>query len=513
MEISGLSVGDPLSKFTNLDGPAKEFLTVTHDPNRRLVRIYYRQEGLPADLNTQMTILRRLCTKYGDAPACASARLALSKQADLNFYQMYLVENEEVLRVRAFVSNSVFGKKDLTLELDLMNLNYGEALAKQNGSDLNYSGAYVVANVGEAANKIKENTSNSRAESSRLKIIITRSETDGVDGILVGRIEDASEVSEMSINGEKIALDSNGQFSYREYLPTGGKAFKIIVLNRAGTETQETLFLDREIPEMASSLTFVSLDPTTRGVKPNNNAIALIVGVAEYEKTAEAEFADRDAQVFYDYAHLKLGIPQNRIQTLVNDKADVVGLLSGINKWLKRSVRQGQSDVYIFFAGHGLASDDGDTAYLIPYDGAPDFLERTAISRDEVFREVSSVNPRSVTVFLDTCYSGDTRGDTRLIAGRPLGIKLQEQSLPKGFTVLTAAGGDQIAKPLKEAQHGMFSYFLMKGMEGDADSDGNNQITARELHTFVRENVVQQSGGSQVPELQGDAERVLVRFR
>ena len=53
----------------------------------------------------------------------------------------------------------------------------------------------------------------------------------------------------------------------------------------------------------------------------------------------------------------------------------------------------------------------------------------------------------------------------------------------------------------------------MKGMEGGADSDGNNEITARELHSYVRENVVQQSGGSRVPELQGNAERVLVRFQ
>ena len=119
----------------------------------------------------------------------------------------------------------------------------------------------------------------------------------------------------------------------------------------------------------------------------------------------------------------------------------------------------------------------------------------------------------SWAIFIDTCYSGDKRGESRLIAGRPHSIKLKEQSLPKGFTVLTAAGGDQIAKPLKEAQHGMFSYFLMKGMEGDADADGNNEITARELHAYVRENVVQQSNGSQVPELQGDGEKVLVRFQ
>ena len=71
----------------------------------------------------------------------------------------------------------------------------------------------------------------------------------------------------------------------------------------------------------------------------------------------------------------------------------------------------------------------------------------------------------------------------------------------------------QIANPLKEAQHGLLSYLLMKGMKGGADADGNNEITAQELHAYVRENVVQQSGGSQVPELQGDGEKVLVRFR
>ena len=67
--------------------------------------------------------------------------------------------------------------------------------------------------------------------------------------------------------------------------------------------------------------------------------------------------------------------------------------------------------------------------------------------------------------------------------------------------------------PFEEAKHGMFSYFLMKGMEGDADANQDNQITAGELHAFVQQNVTQQSSGSQTPELQGDADRVLVRFQ
>jgi uncharacterized caspase-like protein len=169
--------------------------------------------------------------------------------------------------------------------------------------------------------------------------------------------------------------------------------------------------------------------------------------------------------------------------------------------------------VYVFFAGHGLASPDGKKMYLLPYDGSPRLLEKTAILRDELFTDIASTNPRSVTVFLDTCYSGETRGDEMLIAGRPISIRALKRSIPDNFTLMTAAAGDQIANPLKEAKHGMFSYFLMKGMEGVADSNQDNKITALELHEYVKENVWQQSSNKQLPELQGDAERVLVRFQ
>ena len=59
----------------------------------------------------------------------------------------------------------------------------------------------------------------------------------------------------------------------------------------------------------------------------------------------------------------------------------------------------------------------------------------------------------------------------------------------------------------------MFSSFLIKGMGGDADANKDNQITGGELHAYVQQNVIQQSSGSQTPELQGDADRVLVRFQ
>ena len=52
----------------------------------------------------------------------------------------------------------------------------------------------------------------------------------------------------------------------------------------------------------------------------------------------------------------------------------------------------------------------------------------------------------------------------------------------------------------------------MKGMEGEADLNGNNEITAKELHAYVQKNVVKQSSGKQTPELQGAEDKVLVRF-
>ena len=60
---------------------------------------------------------------------------------------------------------------------------------------------------------------------------------------------------------------------------------------------------------------------------------------------------------------------------------------------------------------------------------------------------------------------------------------------------------------------GMFSYFLMKGMEGEADANNDNEITAGELHEYVEQNVWQQSSNTQLPQIQGNRDRVLVRFQ
>ena len=80
-----------------------------------------------------------------------------------------------------------------------------------------------------------------------------------------------------------------------------------------------------------------------------------------------------------------------------------------------------------------------------------------------------------------------------LIASRPIAIH-DEQCIPDNFTVMTAAAGDQTAK-LRRSKAQYVQRFLMKGMEGEADANNDNEITAGELHAYVQTNVIQQSSG------------------
>ncbi len=347
-------------------------------------------------------------------------------------------------------------------------------------------------------------------------ITITQSSTNLRKGTIRGFVTDNIQVAEVLVDGVAVNFGSDdGYFEWSGFVPVAGREVLIEVFDSSALFANSIIRLERDQIKQVGGPQFEKLNPT-KGQKNirNDNAFALIVGVSEYKRiNAPAIYADKDAQYFHDYASLKLGVPDSNITTMVNEKAELGDVVLAVKDWMRRSSKPGKSDVYVFFAGHGLASQDGEQMYLLPFDGRPRLLDKTAILREELFDDIASAKPRSVTVFLDTCYSGTTRGTDMLIASRPIAIKALKQSVPDNFTVMTAAAGDQTAKPLEEAKHGMFSYFLMKGMEGEADANQDNKITAGELHAYVERNVDQQSSGSQTPELQGDADRVLVQFQ
>ncbi len=83
------------------------------------------------------------------------------------------------------------------------------------------------------------------------------------------------------------------------------------------------------------------------------------------------------------------------------------------------------------------------------------------------------------------------------------------------MTVFSASSGSQISGALKEKEHGLFTYYLLKGMSGDADTNKDKSIQLNELSKYVSKNVKDQAainGREQTPELQGNKDRVLVQF-
>ena len=153
---------------------------------------------------------------------------------------------------------------------------------------------------------------------------------------------------------------------------------------------------------------------------------------------------------------------------------------------------------------------------MLSQDSDPDLLARTALSRTELFKEIIKLNPKSVTMFLDTCYSGVSRDEKTLLASaRPVRIIADEQEAPDNFTIFSASQLDQISSGLKDAKHGIFSYYLMKGLEGNADANKDRSITNGELLAYMDQNVAQKAselGRQQNPSLSGDKDQILLKY-
>ena len=154
----------------------------------------------------------------------------------------------------------------------------------------------------------------------------------------------------------------------------------------------------------------------------------------------------------------------------------------------------------------------------MPNDGDTDLLVRTGLSRTEIFDTITKLKPKSVTMFIDACYSGVSRDEQMLLASaRPIRIIADEQEgIPDNFTIFSASKLKQISSGLEEAKHGIFSYYLMKGLEGKSDYNKDGKITNGELLAYMDEKVSQKAselGRQQNPSLAGDPNKVLISYR
>ena len=343
-----------------------------------------------------------------------------------------------------------------------------------------------------------------------LKISNTQPNSKGEVQIIISTDIDTAS---LTINDEELGGRSDGKYQVKKIARAGQETkFKITATSTSGNVASKSISVFRSIAD--SSVQYSALNPVKINARSSNDSIAIIIGIEKYKRIQKADYANEDALAFYDYAIRALGVKPENIKMLLDDQADDVEILATFQSWLPIKVQKQKSDVYIFYSGHGLPSEDGKNLYFLPYGTDKQYLDRTALNQQIIVNSIQASKPRSVTMFIDACYSGQSRTGENLIASaRPIYLKQSASSFPPEFSVFSASAPDQLSSSSPELKHGVFSYYLMKGMEGDADENRDGKITLGEMHSYLAENVARQAGminRKQDPQLFGDSNRVLV---
>ena len=333
--------------------------------------------------------------------------------------------------------------------------------------------------------------------------------------IIKGRVRDNTGVMTVTISGKKARLKEDGTFVSKVNLKVGQNNFVVQAedINNNISSARFTIVRKEFIPK--SNLADVDIPPKTR--MDNPNALAVVIGIENYQYVPDATFAYNDAEVFREYLAETMGFKRERIKIVTNNKATQAELdkLLGPEGWLARNIIANKSDVIVFFSGHGINALDASSSGLLPHDVDPNYS--IGIRTNELYQNLSAMGAKSVAVYLDACFSGQTRNSEMLVKNaRPIIIEPTKTSLPPNLIVFSAASGLQISGALEEKKHGLFTYFLLKGLGGDADINSDKKVEISELRTFVVEKVNSAAsliGHEQTPELQGHLEGTLVEYQ
>ncbi|MBI4676681.1 MAG: caspase family protein [Elusimicrobia bacterium] len=240
---------------------------------------------------------------------------------------------------------------------------------------------------------------------------------------------------------------------------------------------------------------------------------AIVIGIDKYQSLPVASYADRDATAVRSHL-IAMGFPKKNIIFLTRDKATKSSFMSYFEEWLPKNV-QPESKVFVYFSGHGAPDPESGDAYLVPWDGNPQFLQSTAYSLKQLFAALGRLKAKEVTVALDACFSGAGGRSVLAQGARPLVVRVNAGQVPGGnLTVFSAASGEQITGALEEAEYGIFTYHFLKGLRGGA-RDSSGQITAKGLFDYLTPHVqedARRQNREQTPGLSGAGERVLVRL-
>jgi hypothetical protein len=263
-------------------------------------------------------------------------------------------------------------------------------------------------------------------------------------------------------------------------------------------------------PQETSDVTVASLRSDVdkdipAGLPQDARKYALIIGNEDYsryqpglEREVNVDHAANDARVFAEYAERTLGVPKGNITLLIDaTKGQMTQALAKHERLLE--VEKGQAEIILYYSGHGLPEEGTNTPYLIPVD-VNGMQPANGIALHEVYTRLTRHPVRKAIVVLDACFSGGARGQ-ELVAMKGVRVNAGVSTVPGPLVVLASSSGTEASAVWRDRQHGYFTYFLLKELQG-----GAWQAPLRPTMERVQQNVARETariGKVQTPTLLG----------
>ena len=232
-----------------------------------------------------------------------------------------------------------------------------------------------------------------------------------------------------------------------------------------------------------------------------NDTIAIVIGNKDYlSKIPSVDYALNDAIGFKNYLLKTFNIPEKNIwyfENLTGKQIEsVFGTASYYQGKLYKEIdyQKKKKNIIIFYAGHGAPSVSEKKGYIVPIDGDVKEIEITGYSIEVLFNNLLKMKNEGkvgkIMMIFDSCFSGTSYGGKLLTDISPIVMKITNPYLQsEDSVVMFSSSGDEVSSWYKEANHSLFTYFLLRGLGGECDKDKNKSITLAELKDYLTENI------------------------
>jgi len=311
------------------------------------------------------------------------------------------------------------------------------------------------------------------------------------------------------VNGQEPGFQAAGDVISEDIpIVLGYNQIQLSITSKAGDKFSKTISVNRTLSAL-SGISSVSGGTKKERGGSGPQRWAVVVGVSEYTNPGipSLKYADKDAEALANFLRRPEGggYDSDHMRVLLNKDATLANVRNALINFLNQAIDMDL--VLIYFAGHGAPEPARpQNIYLLTSDSDPTALGTSAFPMWDIQTVLARyISAKRIIVFSDACHSGNISVN---FATRGVGVS--EQNLvnqyltdlsksKEGVVVFTASASGEVSQEFPEMAHGVFTYYLLEGMEGKADYDNDYTVTINELMRYVEEQVKRKTHGSQNP--------------